>query len=164
MRNRLNVYLKRIEDHQGLNAFIQLFPETALAQAREVDEKVRKGQAGRLAGTILGIKDVICYQGHGLTASSKILDALNHSSLLLPYSACSMKTQSLLGARAAMNLPWALPQKALSMGQSATHTIATKRRVALPEVRPSLLQPACAMRASARIRAALCDNPQAFAV
>jgi Asp-tRNA(Asn)/Glu-tRNA(Gln) amidotransferase A subunit family amidase len=40
--SRLNEYLKRIEDHKDLNAFVELFPESALKRAREIDQKVKE--------------------------------------------------------------------------------------------------------------------------
>ncbi|MFK7971491.1 MAG: Asp-tRNA(Asn)/Glu-tRNA(Gln) amidotransferase subunit GatA [Bacteroidia bacterium] len=76
-QNRVRHYVKRIEDHKDLNAFIDLFEEEALESARIIDQKIQDGTAGRLAGTIIGIKDVICYKGHGLSASSKMLEGFS---------------------------------------------------------------------------------------
>ncbi len=67
-------YLDRIDDLAHLNAFCEVFRETASAKAVEVDEKRKKGTAGRLAGLVIGIKDNICYKGHKVTASSRILE------------------------------------------------------------------------------------------
>ena len=66
-------YLKRISEQQ-LNAFLEVFEEEALASAQLVDDKLKLGTAGRLAGMVIGIKDNICYKGHNLSAASKILD------------------------------------------------------------------------------------------
>lgn len=66
-------YLKRIEAAASLNAFVEVFADEAREHAMGVDAKMKAGTHGRLAGIVLGIKDVICYQGHGLTASSHIL-------------------------------------------------------------------------------------------
>lgn len=57
-----------------LNAFLEVFEQSALAKAQEVDAKIRDGKAGRLAGMIIGLKDNICYKGHKVSASSKILE------------------------------------------------------------------------------------------
>ncbi len=57
-----------------LNAFLEVFETSALAQARQVDGKIKAGTAGRLAGVIVGLKDNICYQAHKVSASSKILE------------------------------------------------------------------------------------------
>ncbi|RYY29698.1 MAG: Asp-tRNA(Asn)/Glu-tRNA(Gln) amidotransferase subunit GatA [Sphingobacteriaceae bacterium] len=67
-------YLNRISHHQNLNAFNEVFEEEALANASFIDQKLASGNAGRLAGMIIAIKDNICYKGHQVTASSKILD------------------------------------------------------------------------------------------
>lgn len=67
-------YLNRIADNQHLNAFLEVFEEESLSQARQIDEKIRQGKAGCLAGMVIGIKDNICYKGHQLSAASKILD------------------------------------------------------------------------------------------
>jgi len=45
-----------------------------LAQALIVDEKIKAGTEGKLAGVIVGLKDNICYKGHKVSASSKILE------------------------------------------------------------------------------------------
>ncbi len=67
-------YLKRIKEFQNLNAFIEIFEEDALRQAKDVDAKIANGTAGQLAGCVVAIKDNICFKGHRVTASSKILD------------------------------------------------------------------------------------------
>lgn len=67
-------YLQRINDHQDLNAFLEVYEEEALVSAQAVDDKLKAGTAGRLAGMVIGIKDNICYKGHHLSAASKILD------------------------------------------------------------------------------------------
>ncbi|MFM8243417.1 MAG: Asp-tRNA(Asn)/Glu-tRNA(Gln) amidotransferase subunit GatA [Crocinitomicaceae bacterium] len=67
-------YLKRIKEFQNLNAFIEIFEEDALRLAKDVDVKIANGTAGKLAGCVVAIKDNICFKGHRVTASSKILD------------------------------------------------------------------------------------------
>ena len=67
-------YLQRIEDHKHLNAFLEVFTESVLENAKKVDEKVKNGTAGPLAGVVIGIKDNICYKNHRVSASSKILE------------------------------------------------------------------------------------------
>jgi len=69
-----NFYLNEIDKNQHLNAFIEVYTNEALAQAKLVDEKLRKGTAGKLAGMVVGIKDNLCYKKHKVSASSKILD------------------------------------------------------------------------------------------
>jgi len=67
-------YLKNIEANKHLNAFIEVYAEEARAKAIEVDAKIKAGTAGKLAGMVVGLKDVICHKDHGLQASSKILN------------------------------------------------------------------------------------------
>jgi aspartyl-tRNA(Asn)/glutamyl-tRNA(Gln) amidotransferase subunit A len=67
-------YLARIEAKKHLNAYLEVFADSALAQAKAIDEKAKSGQAGRLAGLIVALKDNICYKGHKVSASSKILE------------------------------------------------------------------------------------------
>ncbi|AFL82781.1 glutamyl-tRNA(Gln) and/or aspartyl-tRNA(Asn) amidotransferase, A subunit [Belliella baltica DSM 15883] len=70
----VNYYLNNIQTKAHLNAFVEVYTDSALAQASKVDEKISSGSAGRLAGMVIGIKDVLCYQGHTVNASSKILE------------------------------------------------------------------------------------------
>jgi aspartyl-tRNA(Asn)/glutamyl-tRNA(Gln) amidotransferase subunit A len=67
-------YLAQAQANAHLNAFNEVFKEEALARAIEVDEKLKAGTAGKLAGMVISIKDNILYKGHTATASSKILD------------------------------------------------------------------------------------------
>jgi aspartyl-tRNA(Asn)/glutamyl-tRNA(Gln) amidotransferase subunit A len=50
-------------------------------RAREIQLKIENGTAGRLAGMVIGLKDNICYKGHKVSASSKILHGF-----VSPYS------------------------------------------------------------------------------
>jgi aspartyl-tRNA(Asn)/glutamyl-tRNA(Gln) amidotransferase subunit A len=69
-------YLQKIRETKRLNAYIEVFSEEALATARALDAKRKtQGISGKLHGVVIGIKDVICYKDHKLTASSKILQA-----------------------------------------------------------------------------------------
>ena len=67
-------HLVRIEAHAHLNAFLEVFSDSARAQAQLVDQKIQAGTAGQLAGVIIGIKDNICYKDHKVSAASKILE------------------------------------------------------------------------------------------
>ena len=67
-------YLANIEANKNLNAFLEVYADEALEKATEIDEKIKNGTAGRLAGMVIGLKDVLAYENHGLQASSKILD------------------------------------------------------------------------------------------
>ena len=69
-----NSYLQKIKENLHLNAFVEVYNDEAILKAKEVDEKIKKGMAGKLAGMVIGIKDNICYKGHKISAASKILD------------------------------------------------------------------------------------------
>ncbi len=78
----LDHHLKQIEANKDLNAFLEVFEDSAKETANRIQQKISKGAHGKLAGLILGIKDNIAYTGHEMTASSKILESY-HS----PYNA-----------------------------------------------------------------------------
>ncbi len=70
---RVDFFLKKIKEHTALNAFIEVFEEEAKTRAALIDEKIKNGTAGKLKGMVIGLKDNICYKGHRVSASSKIL-------------------------------------------------------------------------------------------
>ena len=57
-----------------INAFTHLQLEEAKQKADAIQSKVNKGSAGKLAGTFVGIKDLICQKGIKATCSSNILE------------------------------------------------------------------------------------------
>jgi aspartyl-tRNA(Asn)/glutamyl-tRNA(Gln) amidotransferase subunit A len=67
-------YVSRIQDKKNLNIFLEVFEKSALEKAKLVDEKVQSKTAGKLAGMVIALKDNICYKGHRVSASSKILE------------------------------------------------------------------------------------------
>jgi len=69
----VDYYLKNIADNQHLNAFLEVWSDEAKARAIEIDSKVKAGTAGRLAGIVIALKDVLSFQGHKMSSSSKIL-------------------------------------------------------------------------------------------
>lgn len=73
-RDLVDLYLERIAAHAHLNAFVEVYAESAQAAARRLDARRAAGPVGRLAGLVLGVKDVVCHQGHGLGAASRILE------------------------------------------------------------------------------------------
>lgn len=72
-------YLSKISENQHLNAFVEVF-ENASQCANLVDDKLRKGSAGKLAGMVIGVKDVIAVQNQNLTAGSRILSGFKSPS------------------------------------------------------------------------------------
>ncbi len=76
-------YLDRIESRKHLNAFVNIYAEEALEKAKSLDKKRKEsGKIGKLHGLIVGLKDVICYKDHPISASSKIL-----KNYISPYNA-----------------------------------------------------------------------------
>ncbi|MFT2010296.1 Asp-tRNA(Asn)/Glu-tRNA(Gln) amidotransferase subunit GatA [Pontibacter sp. 13R65] len=72
-RQLVEYYLHNIKEKADLNAFLEVFEEEAFAQADAVSKKIANGTAGKLAGMVIGIKDVLAYEGHSLQAASQIL-------------------------------------------------------------------------------------------
>jgi len=72
-RSLTEYYLKNIKSKAHLNAYVDVYEQEALATAEKVDAKIKAGTAGKLAGMVVGLKDVLCHKDHGLQASSNIL-------------------------------------------------------------------------------------------
>lgn len=87
--SKLQSYLKEIEknDKRGkkINAFLQLNPN-AVEDAKRIDEKVKKGKGGKLAGKIIAVKANINVKGMNASCASKTLE--NYKS---PYDATVIK-------------------------------------------------------------------------
>lgn len=68
-------YVGSIATNNHLNAYLEVFTEEAIAMAESLDAKRQSGAPlGKLHGVVVGIKDVICYKGHKVSAGSKILE------------------------------------------------------------------------------------------
>lgn len=68
------MFLDRIESkNKDFNIFLEVFAEETLNRAKEIDRKIANNTQGKLAGMVVGLKDNICYAGHKVSASSKIL-------------------------------------------------------------------------------------------
>jgi aspartyl-tRNA(Asn)/glutamyl-tRNA(Gln) amidotransferase subunit A len=67
-------YLANISKGKHLNAFLSVFEEESLAKAGEIDKKIKAGSAGRLAGMVIAVKDVLSIKSRRMTCSSKILE------------------------------------------------------------------------------------------
>lgn len=67
-------YLQKINSTLHLNAFIEVFTDEALQRATTLDNARRSGKAiGKLHGVVIGLKDVICFKDHKVSAASAIL-------------------------------------------------------------------------------------------
>ena len=68
-------YLDQITVQENLNAYLEIFSKEALEQAAILDAERNQGKrVGKLHGVVIGIKDVLSYKGHKLSAASKILE------------------------------------------------------------------------------------------
>ncbi|NUM51937.1 MAG: Asp-tRNA(Asn)/Glu-tRNA(Gln) amidotransferase subunit GatA [Flavobacteriales bacterium] len=74
VKQLVEAYLQRVEEKKHLNAFLEVFASEALENAEQIDAKLAENKAGGLAGMVIGLKDNICYKGHKVSASSKILE------------------------------------------------------------------------------------------
>jgi len=80
-------FLFQIESKKHLNAFVEVYQQEALDRAAMLDaDRKKAGITGKLHGVVIALKDVICYQDHIVTASSRILSGF--TSL---YSATAVK-------------------------------------------------------------------------
>ena len=69
-------YLDRIAA-SDLNAYTGVNPERTLAQAREADDRIARGDAGELTGLPIAHKDIFVTRGWPSTAGSKMLSGYN---------------------------------------------------------------------------------------
>jgi aspartyl-tRNA(Asn)/glutamyl-tRNA(Gln) amidotransferase subunit A len=72
-RELAQAHITAVEAARPLNAFVVETPEKALAMAKDSDERLKRGIAGRLEGIPLAIKDLFCTEGIQTTAGSRIL-------------------------------------------------------------------------------------------
>lgn len=81
------MYLDKISKYIHLNAFVEIYSEEALKIASSLDLKKHDPSTwGSLYGVVIGIKDVLCYKDHLVTAGSAILK--NHKAI---YSATAVQ-------------------------------------------------------------------------
>ena len=77
-RQAVEHFLEQINTLKHLNAFIETYSEEALQKAADLDDKRSSGKPmGSLHGVVIGLKDIIAYKDHRLTASSKILNGFH---------------------------------------------------------------------------------------
>ena len=88
VESMVNMYLDNIERTKDFNAYVEVFKEEALEGARQLDLKIKSSpdQLGELFGAVISIKDNICYNGHIVTAGSKMLDDFE-----APYSSTAVE-------------------------------------------------------------------------
>lgn len=68
-------FLEKIEKNKHLNCFLDVYADEVLARAQELDALQSNGNTlGKMHGVIVGLKDVLSYKDHKLSASSKIIE------------------------------------------------------------------------------------------
>ncbi len=70
----VHYHLGNIKAKAHLNAFLSVYEDEALARAGEIDKKIKEGKAGKLAGLVVGLKDVLAFKDHPLQAGSRVLN------------------------------------------------------------------------------------------
>ena len=72
----VSYYIANIEkENKDLNAYLSVFNDDALKQAKKIDERIEQGEEiGLLGGIPVAIKDNILVEGKIATAGSKILE------------------------------------------------------------------------------------------
>lgn len=69
-----NFYIKQIQAHEDINAYITLSFDSALAKAKQADDNYKKGTNKKLEGVPFAIKDLFCTKDVRTTAASKMLE------------------------------------------------------------------------------------------
>jgi aspartyl-tRNA(Asn)/glutamyl-tRNA(Gln) amidotransferase subunit A len=77
----------------ALNSFVSITGDTALAQARAADARLRAGSAGPLTGIPIAHKDIFCTNGVRTSCGSRMLDNFR-----APYDATVVERLSAAGA------------------------------------------------------------------
>ncbi|MBU1096034.1 MAG: Asp-tRNA(Asn)/Glu-tRNA(Gln) amidotransferase subunit GatA [Bacteroidetes bacterium] len=72
LKENIAGFLSGIREKENLNAFNFIFDD-ALERSEIVENKIKNNEHGKLAGMVIGIKDVLSIQDKPLTCSSKIL-------------------------------------------------------------------------------------------
>ncbi len=72
LKENVENYLSLIEKHSYLNAFNFVF-EDSFKKAAEIEDRILGNRAGRLAGMVVAVKDVISIKDKPLSCSSKML-------------------------------------------------------------------------------------------
>jgi len=72
LEENVSTFLSKIEENKHLNAFNFVFND-CINQARTVEQKIKGGNAGKLAGMVIAVKDVLALKDQSLTCSSNSL-------------------------------------------------------------------------------------------
>ena len=100
-------------ENAKLNAYITISADDAMAQARQADEIISRGDTAALTGIPLAIKDLICTKGIRTTCGSKIL-----KNFMPPYDATVIKKLRKAGA----TIVGKLNMDEFAMGSTTEHS------------------------------------------
>jgi aspartyl-tRNA(Asn)/glutamyl-tRNA(Gln) amidotransferase subunit A len=74
LRELTHYYLDQIEQrNETINAVISFDKQVALQQAESIQKRIDRGEAGKLAGAVIGVKDLICEKSRPATCASNML-------------------------------------------------------------------------------------------
>lgn len=74
LTERAQHYIDRIEaDNDTINAVVNIDKEQVLEKAQAIEQKIKEGTAGKMAGAVIGVKDLICEEGKQASCASEIL-------------------------------------------------------------------------------------------
>ncbi|MCX6170689.1 MAG: Asp-tRNA(Asn)/Glu-tRNA(Gln) amidotransferase subunit GatA [Ignavibacteriales bacterium] len=72
LHENVSFFLNKIKENSNLNAFNFVFDD-CLSQTSSIEQKIKNGSAGKLAGMVVAVKDVLAIKDRPMTCSSKIL-------------------------------------------------------------------------------------------
>lgn len=72
LAENVSFFLKSIKEKSDLNAFNFVFDDS-IKYSESIEKKIKEGTAGKLAGMVIAIKDVLALKDRPLTCSSNIL-------------------------------------------------------------------------------------------
>ncbi len=75
-------HLARLAAAASLNAFLTVLDERARRRAQQIDARLQQGKAGKLAGCLVAVKDILAIKGERLTCGSRLL-----ANFVSPYDA-----------------------------------------------------------------------------
>ncbi len=74
LKDNVSEFINRIKEDSDINAFNCVLEQSAFQQADRIQNKLNSGSAGKLAGMVIAVKDVLSIKNTFTTCSSKILN------------------------------------------------------------------------------------------
>jgi hypothetical protein len=137
-----NAYLAEIERKDtDIHAYIEVWAESARAEARAADERIARGESAPLTGIPIAIKDNMLIEGRVASSASKILE-----NYVATYDAAVIEKLKAQGAvfladvPTWTSLPWEVQPKPRRSERQKTRATFRECRADLPVALPLLLQ------------------------